>query len=691
MNVNAMAVGIYLRVSTEEQRERQSIMTQREFGERYCQLHSLPVFRLYADDGVSGTVPLELRPEGNQILKDARLGKFDQLLVYKLDRLGRETRLILNAVAELEKLGVRIRSMTEEFDTGTATGRLMLTMLSGFAAHEREVIKERSVAGTNRVAEAGAWLGGIVPYGYRKLGEKRDARLVVSEEPIPGLAMSEAEVIREVFRMAAVEHKSCRVISARLNDLRIPCAYVRDDRLTLRGKRKQRTSGVWRPGRIRGLITNKTYMGTHEFGKRTASGRPVISRPVPAIVSEAIWMKAQQTLRDNFLFSARSARNKYLLRGLIKCGLCGLTYVGIAANRPNGKREFYYRCNGAHSPAVYGANGRCQSKAVRGDHLEQQVWSDVEAFLRNPEPVLEQLHARLESDAQGSDQIRKQVTRLEGLLAQKAAERSRVVGLYRRGRLTEADLDAQMDEIGKEETALESQIGELRSKIAGADSIGATISSAQALLGRLRKRLDEPVSWEQKRRLIEVLVAGVRVDTVEECGVKQTRTTVTYRFSQPDQPMPLVLPQSYSAGRVIRIPTEPHTVGDHIRRRRLGLKMLQRDVAERIGVDETTVFNWEANTASPELRYMPAIIQFLGYNPLPEAKTLAERLVRHRTTLGLSQKEAARETGVDQGTLARWERGEREPTGVFLGRAERFLGEREAQQPNSRRVGQPCR
>ena len=59
-----MAVAVYLRVSTEEQRERQSIATQREFGERYCQLHNLAVYRVYADDGVSGTVPLEQRPDG---------------------------------------------------------------------------------------------------------------------------------------------------------------------------------------------------------------------------------------------------------------------------------------------------------------------------------------------------------------------------------------------------------------------------------------------------------------------------------------------------------------------------------------------------------------------------------------------------------------------------------------------------
>src|SRR5262249_57873888 len=127
-----------------------------------------------------------------------------------------------------------------------------------------------------------------------------------------------------------------------------------------------------------------------------------------------------------------------------------------------------------------------RSKAVRGDNLEQQVWADVETFLRNPEPVLGQLQARLESDAKGSDHIRRQIAQIEGLLAEKALERSRIVALYRRGRLSDAELESQIDEIGKEETALRTQLAELSSRIAGADSIGDTISSAQDLLQRLR-------------------------------------------------------------------------------------------------------------------------------------------------------------------------------------------------------------
>jgi hypothetical protein len=78
---------------------------------RYCALHQLTIHQTYSDDGVSGTVPVELRPLGARLLEDARQHQFDQLLVFKLDRLGRDTRLILNTVAELEKEGVRVRSM----------------------------------------------------------------------------------------------------------------------------------------------------------------------------------------------------------------------------------------------------------------------------------------------------------------------------------------------------------------------------------------------------------------------------------------------------------------------------------------------------------------------------------------------------------------------------------------------------
>src|SRR5579859_1430465 len=116
-----MAVGIYLRVSSEEQRERQSIETQRDFAMKYCDLHQLQIHETYADDGVSGTVPIARRAGASRLLADARKGKFDQVLVFKLDRIGRDTSLILDVVNELRRRGIRVRSMTEEFDSGTSS------------------------------------------------------------------------------------------------------------------------------------------------------------------------------------------------------------------------------------------------------------------------------------------------------------------------------------------------------------------------------------------------------------------------------------------------------------------------------------------------------------------------------------------------------------------------------------------
>jgi len=528
-----MPVAIYARVSTEEQRERHSIETQYEFGQRFCALHKLPVFRIFADNGVSGTVPLDRRPDGSEILREARLGKFDQLLVYKLDRLGRETRLILNAVADLEKLGVRVRSMTEEFDASSATGKLMLTMLSGFAAHEREVIRERSVAGTNRVAESGAWMGGIVPYGYRKVGEKRDARLVVSEEIIPANGLSESDVIRLIYRLAAVERRSCFFIADRLNQLRVPCAYQRDERLVLRGKRKRRTSGFWRPARVRNLIVSTTYKGVHQFGKRSSNkDRPLISRTVPEIVDEKTWEKAQANLHRHLLYSPRSTRNQYLLRGLIKCACCGLTFVGVSNVRHDGRRDYYYRCNGKQSArGIYGVNGqRCPSKGVRGGNLEQTVWEDVEDFLRRPGVVIERLRARMRGEASDSSKNQDRVRRLQALLEAKADERNKVVGLYRKGLLNDAELDQQLAEIDKEAGGLSSQIEELERKLGSIDSNRPVLENTQALLTRLRERLDQPLTWERKRQLVELLVAGIRIETIRSGPKSENAVTVTYRF-----------------------------------------------------------------------------------------------------------------------------------------------------------------
>ena len=108
---------------------------------------------------------------------------------------------------------------------------------------------------------------------------------------------------------------------------------------------------------------------------------------------------------------------------------------------------------------------------------------------------------------------------------------------------------------------------------------------------------------------------SVRADTVERWGVQQSQITVTYRFAEPSERAAAILPLEHHLTNRTRLPEKLETVGDHIRRRRLTLKLLQRQVAQQLGVNEATITNWETNGAQPSLKYMPAIIRFLGLQP----------------------------------------------------------------------------
>ena len=99
------------------------------------------------------------------------------------------------------------------------------------------------------------------------------------------------------------------------------------------------------------------------------------------------------------------------------------------------------------------------------------------------------------------------------------------------------------------------------------------------------------------------------------------------------------------------------SIGDHVRKRRIDLKLTQKQIAEKLGVDETTVWNWESSKTVPLTKHLPAIICFLGYSPFKETgQSLGERLQAHRRKSGLSQEELAMEIGIDPSTLSRLEK-----------------------------------
>ncbi len=109
------------------------------------------------------------------------------------------------------------------------------------------------------------------------------------------------------------------------------------------------------------------------------------------------------------------------------------------------------------------------------------------------------------------------------------------------------------------------------------------------------------------------------------------------------------------------------TLGDHRREKRLDLKILQKEVAQKLGVGESSIYNWENNLTKPALRYTPKIIEFLGYAPFDTSTlSVGERIVVYRKLHGLSQKKLAHQLGIDPCTLSKWERGKRRPSERFL-------------------------
>ena len=123
------------------------------------------------------------------------------------------------------------------------------------------------------------------------------------------------------------------------------------------------------------------------------------------------------------------------------------------ANRANGRRDVYYICNG-RIPFRGRLQGLCPSKTIRAEELEETIWKDILAFLHNPGPILAQLAAHLHSRQGQAHSLEQERTAQAIALSHKEEEKERVLDLYRRGRITIADLERQLEKIAREEADL---------------------------------------------------------------------------------------------------------------------------------------------------------------------------------------------------------------------------------------------
>jgi site-specific DNA recombinase len=307
-NGHRVRVALYLRVSGEEQTVGRNIEAQLDELKGLV-APSYEVVGVYQDDGISGAIPLEERPEGARLMAAARARRFDKLMVSKLDRLSRSI-VDLNIVAKtLDSLGIGLWAQGQEFNQ-TPTGKAMLNMLGMMAEFERDLIKERTLSGKRFKARTQKrWPGGTVPYGYAyKKGEP-------GEKGLWRIIDDEAEVLRRIYRLCVEDNLGVSTIADRLSDEGIPspsAARAHPDHP--RAKPNFHVGKRWERSHVARLLRNPSYMGMVLVGVEgerrsitpsrlvdlvragTWQEKGLIELRVPPIVGERLWWAAQDKL-----------------------------------------------------------------------------------------------------------------------------------------------------------------------------------------------------------------------------------------------------------------------------------------------------------------------------------------------------------------------------------------------------------
>jgi site-specific DNA recombinase len=289
--------------------------------------------------------------------------------------------------------------------------------------------------------------------------------------------------------------------------------------------------GKWTHTTVRKIVVRTAYSGTHTVN--TSKGP--IEREVPAIIELGPQQKALETLAENKRYHSRPTDRKYLLRGLIRCGVCGLHYVGHPAHC-RGEKRYYYTCSRKHREHYAKSGERCSSPYVQAGWIEDLVWQDVREFLQNPGEVLQRIRQQLEVD-EATDDLEERHASLTKRLAQKQAEKKKYARLYAQELIDEGESETLLLDLKNQIENLRLLISSVETDIARKQEDQAVAKSAAAWLMTLRKNLaeveqDTDEAFKKRHDLAKLLVEGIKVGRTEE---GRTKVDITYRFGEPPE------------------------------------------------------------------------------------------------------------------------------------------------------------
>ena len=499
-----MRAAIYARVSSEAQAERGTIASQVEALEERVAREGDELVARFVDDGYSGA-RLD-RPGLDELRDQAEAGVFERIWCLTPDRLARNFAYQMLVVDEFARIGVELRFVDAPPIEDNPQARLLVQVQGVIAEYERAHSAERQRRGKLYRVRAGEAIFSKVPYGYRRVSrsEARPAHLEVYEP--------EAVVVRRIFDDYLGGGYSIREIARRLHADGIESPTGRQ---------------VWASSTLGPMLRNSTYAGTaywyrHENAPATSpSGKPKRRRraredwvavPTPAIISPETFEAASRVSGHNKAFSPRnSPSDRWLLRGLVVCGPCGVRCGCARIPTSRGGHNHYYYCPYRDPLKAGGPEKRCHERQVRADELDAFVFDQVRAALLKPELLTAGETAVVSRQPLPDDELlAAQFERLERQVANTEAERRRLVDCYQAGLIELSELTRRADDVRARSAHLVAQ----REQLVAARAELATENRLRYRVADFASRVAagiDGLDFTSRQRLMRLVIEQVRV------------------------------------------------------------------------------------------------------------------------------------------------------------------------------------
>jgi len=501
MTNKPIKVAIYARVSTREQALLgYSIGAQLKTLRDYCKLYGKEVYEEYVDAGISGT-SIEGRLAFQKLLKDAEKGLFDEVLVWKINRLARNTLDLLNTIEDWKRLNISFRSFTENFETETPTGKLTVKMMGAIGDFERDTIVENVKMGMKQRAEKGKH-NGKLPLGYQIIAdpsesyERSKAVAVVPEEAI---------IVRKIFELYATG-RGLKSIANELNH----SGY------------NTKTGNTFSTTAIKEILNNPFYNGKIRYNRyenwsnkrrRGKSAEPIIADGKhEAIISDALWEKVQFLLQKKSFTPSRIFDGEFLLSGLIRCPKCGAAMV---ASRTRSKTKtgevvnrLYYSCGAFRSKG----SSVCSANSIRKQEAEEEVMNRLAEVLskdRILKAIVYKMNHRL---ATRTLPLQSELDHIKSQLEQAESKKQKYLDLFEHRNVDKSFFTGRMQEIQADLIKFRAEKSRLELELTEDNTSPVVFEQVRELIYGFHQGLTA-APFEQRKTLLHLFIKRITMDT----------------------------------------------------------------------------------------------------------------------------------------------------------------------------------